>query len=276
MSRTIEIGKKDKELFIFGGVYSNLQALRAVRRIAEDRGFRPEDIICTGDIVAYCAHPAECIDEIENWGIHCIAGNVELNLRDEAEDCGCNFSEGSRCEVFSRQWYAYVESRVSNRNRGFIEKLPEFLSFEFYGLSSKVVHGSYHNTSEFIFASSPDEVFERNFRDAEAELIIAGHCGLPFVKELKGKTWVNAGVIGMPANDGTRRTWCGVLGLTQKKPSFEFIPVQYDYEEAAKAMQDKGLPQTYATTLRTGLWDNCDILPPVETHAQGRELLLNK
>ncbi len=154
MSRSINIGKLERPLFVFGGAYSNLEALKAVRLRAEEQGFRPKDVICTGDIVAYCANPIESIDFIEEWGVHCIAGNVELNLRDEADDCGCNFNEGGRCDVLSQKWYPFVKNTITPQNKSFIQALPEFLDFDFFGQKAKVVHGSFHNTSEFIFQST--------------------------------------------------------------------------------------------------------------------------
>lgn len=275
MAKTNNIGSFDGEIFVFGGVYSNLQALEAVKAKAKERGFRPKDIICTGDVIAYCANPVACVDTIEEWGIHCIAGNVELNLRDESDDCGCNFNEGSRCDVFSRQWYPYAKAAITERNKAYIHSLPEFLDLDFHGRKTKVLHGSFHNTSEFVFESSPVVLFNKNFEDTGAEIILAGHCGIPFEKKTEKGYWVNAGVIGMPANDGTARTWCGILGLTRNKPTFEFIELNYNHSLAAKSMLDAKLPASYSKTLSTGIWDNCEILSEEETALQGKEIRFN-
>ncbi len=274
MGRTLDIGEINEPLFVFGGVYSNLEALVAVKALSEKLGFRPKQIICTGDVVAYCADPSASLDFVKEWGIHCIAGNVELNLRDEADECGCNFNEGSRCDMLSRQWYPYAKAHVTQENLAYIHSLPEFIDCLFYGKKTKVVHGSFHNTSEFIFHSSKDSIFERNFMETGCEIILAGHCGLPFEKRLSKGYWVNAGVIGMPANDGNSYTWCGGLGLTQNMPSFEFMKLSYDHELAASKMGKEGLPASYAETLLTGIWDNCDILPEVETARQGKDIEL--
>ncbi len=92
-----ELGGK---ILVFGGVYSNLQALETLQKVAEKEGISPDNIICTGDIVGYCAQPSECLDAIEKWGIHAIQGNVEENLLSGNDDCGCNFRGGGRCEKF--------------------------------------------------------------------------------------------------------------------------------------------------------------------------------
>ncbi len=119
------------KVLVFGGVYSNLQALEALQNLAFADGIAPQNIICTGDMVAYCAQPKECITLIKEWGIHTIAGNVELNLCEGDDDCGCNFSEGSRCDTFSRQWYPYLQQELNQHDLAWMATLPEFLSFEY-------------------------------------------------------------------------------------------------------------------------------------------------
>ena len=37
-------------------------------------------------------------------------------------------------------------------------------------------------------------------------------------------------------------------------------------------MESKPLPQTYKETLKSGIWDNCEILPEVEANLQGFEI----
>ncbi|MGB3468398.1 MAG: metallophosphoesterase family protein, partial [Cyclobacteriaceae bacterium] len=72
------IGKIQGKMLVFGGVYSNLQALNALKKVAEEEEISTCNILCTGDMVGYCAQPDECLRSIREWGIHSIAGNVEL------------------------------------------------------------------------------------------------------------------------------------------------------------------------------------------------------
>ena len=46
----------------------------------------------------------------------------------------------------------------------------------------------------------------------------------------------------------------------------------YDHTKTADLMGENHLPLEYAHTLRTGLWDNCEILPDEETVVQGVKL----
>ncbi|MEM6724709.1 MAG: metallophosphoesterase family protein [Bacteroidota bacterium] len=266
----LEAGK----VLVFGGVYSNLQALEALKSICESKGIPAGQVICTGDIVAYCAQPEASVQLIRDWGIHAIAGNVEINLREEQEDCGCNFNEGGRCDLFSRQWYPLVQSKLSSDSIQWFHQLPDFIHFELNGWKTTVVHGSYFDTSEFVFESSPKTTFKTNFEASDSHLILAGHCGLPFHRQIKDKLWLNAGVIGMPANDGTPRVWYMILDFGNDDFRFAHQSFEYDHRLAAELMRHHGLPESYANTLETGLWDNCEILPERETQLTGQEILL--
>ena len=265
------IGTLTGKTLVFGGVYSNLQALEEIKNLAFADGIAPENIICTGDIVAYCAQPKECIRLIRDWGIHCIAGNVELNLVNDLNDCGCNFTEGGRCDTFSKQWYPYLKSQMSAIDIHWMSKLPEFLSFTYADKTVAVVHGSFFDTSEFIFKSTLWEIKKHNFDALDVDMILAGHCGIPFSDNNHNKLWLNAGVIGMPANDGSPKVWYAILDDSDNF-HFEICDLDYDFKTAAKLMENKSLPQTYKETLKTGIWDNCEILPKYEASLQGKKI----
>lgn len=270
----LHIGTLEGPVLVFGGVYSNFQALERFMRIAKTKGIPPSNIICTGDIVAYCAEPEDCLQAIKSWGIHCISGNVELQLVNNEEDCGCNFAEETRCDLFSKNWYPFAKSKLSADSLEWLETLPEFIQFTYAQKECFVLHGSYDNTSEFIFKSSPWSTKARQFERLDVDIILAGHCGIPFHDNQQNKYWLNAGVIGMPANDGATSVWYLELNDQQGFFDFDFNNFAYDHLQAAQLMEKNNLPKAYAHTLRTGIWDNCDILPVIETNQQGIPLLV--
>nr|WP_253931367.1 arsenosugar biosynthesis-associated peroxidase-like protein [Lewinella sp. W8] len=257
-------------VLVFGGAYSNLEALRAVRAVAEARGIPPGNVLCTGDTPGYCAEPAECLDLLAQWGCHAIAGNVETNLVNGTDDCGCGFGDGSRCDMFAKLWYDYAQRNVTPENLTFMAELPDQLRFTYGGKSVTVLHGSPQNQSEFVWRSTPVNEKLDFCVTAGAEVIIGGHCGLPFAHRLDAEhLWLNAGVIGMPANDGTPRTWYLILDDTDGF-DYSFHPLEYDHRSAkAKMIYDRRLPVSYAATLTTGIWDNTEIMPPAETAREG-------
>jgi len=270
-----EMAKKIKDLknisgkiLVFGGVYSNLQALEKLISIAESLSIPPENCICTGDIVGYCAQPEETVQAFRKWGAHSIAGNVEIQLAEDKEDCGCDFREGSRCDDFSKQWYPYAKIHLSQDSIDWMKELPLHIRFNYDGKKVQVVHGSAFQVSEFIFKSTDWSVKQRNFIETQTDIIVAGHCGLPFSHQEEGKLWLNPGVIGMPANDGSPKTWYAILDL-DKDPGFEHYSLKYDHQRASSLMMENQLPQEYARTLITGIWDNTEILPGLESGLQG-------
>lgn len=271
MENIKNLGALEGKILVFGGVYSNLQALEAIKKIALAHEIAKKNIICTGDVVAYCAQPKECVQLIKDWEINCIAGNVELNLVNDIDDCGCNFIEGSRCDLFSRSWYPYLKSELSQTDIAWMATLPKFISFAYADTKVVVVHGSFFNTSEFIFKSTDWNIKQKNFEVLNADVILAGHCGLPFSDVFNDKIWLNPGVIGMPANDGTPKVWYTILNDADGF-SFEIKALDYDFETASDLMFGKPLPQTYGLTLKTGIWDNCEILPEQEKALQGKDI----
>lgn len=267
--KIVDLGKITGKTLLFGGVYSNLQALEALKHFAEKEQIAPENCICTGDIVGYCAQPEETVQLFKLWGAKSIAGNVEIQLRENAADCGCDFREGSRCDNFSQLWYPYAQSKLSESSLDFMKSLPNFLSFEYAQKKVTVVHGSFFNTSEFIFKSTPWEVKAPNFKATQSEVIIGGHCGLPFHQEQHDKIWLNPGVIGMPANDGNPSVWFAVLEDTTDLFNFTHHTLDYNYKLTSKLMENGLLPEEYSRTIKTGIWDNTEILPALESGLQG-------
>lgn len=265
-----KIGK----LLVFGGIYSNLQALEALKQKAEEFKIKRDNIICTGDLVGYCAQPEEVIQFVKKWGIHAIAGNVELQLAEGKEDCGCEFSEGSRCDLFSRQWYPFAQSNISENSLRWIKELKEKLIFNWHNYQVGVVHGSAFETAEYIFKSTPWEKKQRNFEELNTDIILAGHCGLPFKDSKDNKYWINAGVIGMPANDAREQVWFATVELVNNHLLVEHHQLSYDNHKAHKLMIEKQLPLAYAQTLLSGVWDNCEILPQQESSQQGKAIEL--
>lgn len=266
---TKNIGRLTGKVLVFGGVYSNYQSLEELYQIAKSENISPQNIICTGDIVGYCAAPSECLGLIEKWGIHGIQGNVEQNLINGTDDCGCNFEEGSRCDIFSKLWFPFAMMRMTAQNMAYLEQLPEKICFEYADKKIDVIHGSYENISEFVFKSTYWSVKKHNFDQANADVILAGHCGLPFADVREEQYWLNAGVIGMPANDGTARVWYLILDDAEGQFSYQFHSYEYESFEANQLMLENGLPFSYSETLLTGLWDNNEILPDEETALQG-------
>lgn len=263
-------------LLVFGGPYSNLEATRALMEVATQRGIPPDRAICTGDVVAYGADPEATILAIRQWGCHVIAGNCEEQLAAGAGDCGCGFEEGTACATLSKGWYPYADALVSSGSRSWMAALPKTLRINYGGLRMRVVHGSTDIINQFLFGSDQASLVHAAER-TDADVVLAGHCGVPFARIVPAaggghRLWLNAGVIGMPANDGTSDTWYAIMTMADGRLHATFHRLSYDHHATAARMRRAGHANPYARTIITGLWPSLDILPASERAATGRRL----
>jgi len=249
----IDLGNISRPVLLFGGVYGNVQALKAVIALANAQDMQP---VCTGDIAAYCADGEACAALMRAEKIATIAGNCERNLAAGVEDCGCGFESGSTCERLSATWFAHAQATISPPNRAWMQGLPDRITFRHAGRRYGVLHGGADDIARFVWPGAAE--ISAQLAMAESRLgpldgVIAGHCGLSF----RQGRWVNAGAIGMPPNDGRAATRYAVL----HNGAVHFEKLDYDPAPARKAMAKAGLTQGYDTCLQSGFWPSEEVLP---------------
>ena len=271
-----DLGALDGALLLFGGPYSNLQATQALLAEAEALGIPPSRMICTGDVVAYCADAQATADLVRKTGIATVMGNCEESLGFDMEDCGCGFAEDSACDLLAVQWFRHARNTLDADSKAWMRGLPKQIRFTLNGLRLAVVHGGATDISRFVFASTETAVkrAEQSALEQSGPIdgVIGGHCGLPFSNTRDGLLWHNPGVIGMPANDGTPRVWYSLIEGTAQGVRIIHRSLDYDHAAAARKMNRNGLPEAYAQTLSDGLWPNMDILPEAERTSRGKPL----
>lgn len=267
----MDIGTFDQPVLVFGGPYSNLEATQALLQCASAMEIPPERMNCTGDVVAYCADPDATTDLIASSGIVVVKGNCEESLSADSDDCGCGFAEGSICDTLSVQWYAHAREKLTSASKRWMANLPRLIEFEMARRHFTVVHGAPSAINQYIFESTEDAIVVSEIERSRSDGVLCGHSGLPFTRFVDGRLWHNAGVIGLPANDGTPRVWFSTLTPAGDKIVIEHHALGYDHVRAAQKMRKRGLPEAYAQTLESGIWDNCEILPAAETKQQGRQ-----
>ena len=260
--RIDDLGELEGPVLVFGGPYSNLQALTALEAVTRGLGIAPGNMICTGDVVAYGADAAACVERVRALGCAVVAGNCERQLAEGAGDCGCGYEEGTTCSRLSRGWYAHAEAQVSEDQRRWMAGLPDWIAFRHAGRRWVVIHGGADRINRFVWPDASDAELGAQIGLVEAEFgpvdgVICGHSGLSFVQQVGGHIWLNAGVIGLPENDGASATRYALLD-----PEPRIARLDYDADAARAAMEGAGLVQGYHATLTTGYWPSEDILPP--------------
>ena len=265
--RITDIGELYGEVLLFGGIYSNFEALNAVIERAQARGIPPGNMICSGDLVAYCADGQACVDRIRGLGCPVLLGNCELQLSKNADDCGCGYDEGSTCSILSRSWYAHAQNEITIDSKSWMGELPERIIFTHSGKRYSVVHGGASGISSFVWPIVPDVelLLEINILQSQVgpiDGVIAGHTGIGMDRSVNGIRWINPGAVGMPPNDGDPRGAYAILNgdeLTRKR-------FTYDTARSIAAMHAAGLTQGYDTALETGFWPSEDTLPQIMRH----------
>jgi len=259
----LDLGEIRGDVLAFGGVVSNAHALAALARLAAGRGFAGPQMVCTGDVVAYCGQPAEAVAGLRALGAPTIRGNCEESLAERAPDCGCGFAQGSVCDRLAEAWYPQADASLDTEARAWMAALPRLAVFRAHGRRWGVLHGGVTASNRFLWPTSPEAAFAEEIAALEAlagpvDAVLAGHCGLPFQRQAAGRLWFNTGALGMPPNDRDPRTSFGVIAADG--PRIERLA--YDHRAAAEAMRAAGLTRGYDRALLTGWWPSEETLPP--------------
>jgi predicted phosphodiesterase len=270
------LGEVKAPLLIFGGPYSNLQATQVMKAVAKERGIPPKNVFCTGDTVAYCGEPFETVELISEWGVHVVKGNCEESLSTNALDCGCGFEEGTTCSLLSVEWYRFASSQVSTEQKQWMELLPSRITLSCAGRSIVLIHGGLEQVNQFFFPSTPREVKAQELSKSGADVVIGGHSGIPFGETFEEGAWLNSGVIGMPANDGTRDGWYLLLETDDHGLKASWHRLKYEAEKTSQTMKEAGLCGGYQEALLSGLWPSMDVLPDHEKSLLGVPITLSE
>ena len=268
---TTDLGDLRGPLLLFGGPYGNLAATQALRQKAEIAGLMPEQVICNGDLVAYCGEPHQTVELVRDWGIHVLQGNCEESLAKLSADCGCGFDPNSQCAALSQRWYQVCSEQTTDEQRQWMGSLPTQIRFSLDGVRFCLVHGSPASINEFVFPSTDTSYKKILLASTEADVVIGGHSGIPFGESLDAGFWLNTGVIGMPANDGTPDGWYMILEPQAEGIACRWYRLEYDSFAIRRRTEETGL-SAYAQTLETGLWPSLDILPDIERNQAGTPL----
>lgn len=232
---------------VLADIHANIYALETVLADIEKRNV--ERIICAGDLVGYSPFPNEVIDLIRRRRIETVRGNYDEGVGFELLVCGCDFKDAAAAErgAISNQW---TQEHTTEENKEFLRSLPKELTFTSHGKQVLVVHGSPRRLNEYLWEDLPAEVFQEVLAGVEADVLLCGHTHKPYYKKIAGKHIINVGSVGKP-KDGDPRALYTLVDLAQGV-EFEFIKVDYDWERAARAIEEAGLPGEFAEQLRRG------------------------
>ncbi len=267
---------------LFGGVYSNAFALRALLDDAAQRGL--SRLFCLGDLGAFGPHPDHACALLREAGLPVVQGNYDHSIGHDLADCRCGYTD-ARDNHFALLSYQYTHRRTSLFHKRWLAGLPSEIRLQVGPWRILLCHGSPRQTNEFLWETGTSDAFLAwLFRRYAADVIVGTHTGLPWARLAPtGQDggcglFVNCGAIGRPPNDGTTTVVYAVLTVPTDPaavaggatPAVEFIRLAYDHERLAAEMRAERLPEEFVETILTGWWTTCNEILPGKERARGR------
>jgi hypothetical protein len=253
-------------LFVVGGLYGNLAALRAVLQRAEREPGGPAAIVFNGDFHWLDVDPEDFRSISETvLAHHATKGNVEAELAsDEDAGCGCAYPDYVDDAVVDRSNLIIQRLRTTARQCpdlvGRLGRLPRHLTASVGGERVGIVHGDPESLAGWRLAleamepgdpavrrqrgwhgqpTTPAEVQDW-FQRADVSVLASTHTGLPFAQDFmvagRRRLVINNGVAGLGNFAGTTY---GVLTRVSSDPQ---PPADGLYGIAVGALRCDALP----------------------------------
>ncbi len=133
----------------------------------------------------------------------------------------------------------------------YLKGISDKLEITIEGLRFMVVHGSPTDILlGRILKEDPVQDLAKIFSNVTADVIVLGHTHIPMSRMIFGKLVINPGSVGQPRDRNPNASYA-ILDVG-KSLNVEIKRVEYDVEQAAKAIKDKGLPDEFAARLSFG------------------------
>lgn len=235
---------------VFGDVHGNRAGTAAT--LAAIDAVAPDAVYCLGDLVGYGAFPNETIALIRERGIPTIMGNYDDGVGFDRDDCGCAYRDRDE-EARGQQSLSWSRAATSPENKSFLQTLAPEIRFEAVGVRVRLVHGSPRRMNEYLFEDRDPGSLARIARGADCDVLVFGHTHKPWVREIEGVLFVNAGSAGKPKDGDPRAAWALIEVTADRPPTVEIRRVPYDVTAMAAAIRAADrLPDHFARDLETG------------------------
>jgi predicted phosphodiesterase len=134
-------------------------------------------------------------------------------------------------------------------------------------LNLLLVHGSPRKINEYLFEDREEKSLLRIMEEADADIMCFGHTHKPYHRILNSgvdgqshfRHAINIGSVGKP-KDGNPQGCYAMLTINDSSSladkgsiNVDFIRFDYDFEAAAKAVEESPLPNEFADMLRNGV-----------------------
>lgn len=268
---------------VISDVHGNLPALTAVLAAIKEQ--HVDRIVCTGDIVGLGPHPNEIVDLLREEGVEVVMGNYDDAVAFGRISSGVDFLDETAEQVdqaainwtrrhLTPENLEYLRSLPRDvRLTGFGRRIQvqrnredselseyrrNFIRTTLFGglaagnsnrrprqRSILVVHGSPRALNEFIWPDSANTILNTIAVAAKADVIVSGHAGTSFQRQLGKVTFVGVGGIsGTHAAPGEAEY--AIIEAAGGRVDVTFERAPYDPASHVRAIVEEGLPPALA------------------------------
>ena len=231
---------------LISDVHGNFAALKQV--IIELRRGGAEMILNAGDNVGYSPKPDECVSLLKDENVQGCMGNYDEAAAFGRPECGCGDSCNAdlmKMRALSLRW---TQANISEETRKYLSMLPKTLEIVAGECGILVIHGGIGALNNWITENDADKM-EKISGQTGADIIIMGHTHIPFVRKLKGRTFINPGSVGRPIDNDPRASYAL---LDTAGAGVELRRAGYDVEDNIGSLITAGLPADIGFALRNG------------------------
>ena len=242
---------------LISDIHANLPALKAVLGAIAHAVF--DATYHLGDLVGYAPWPNETVALLADSHVSGIAGNYDSTVGLDYKHCGCKYEDPVQ-EAQSHISFEWTKAHTSPEAKQYLATLPFRIDLKPLGGHAAgptviLVHGTPTLNTLYWTEDRPDSFCLKMAQQAGAtagDVIAFGHTHKPWHREVEGIHFVNTGSVGRP-KDGDWRAGYVLLEIDAgEPPRVEFVRVEYDVDQSARAILTSQLPHEFADYLRTG------------------------
>ncbi len=242
---------------LLSDVHANRPALDAVLDAAKGEG-ELAGVYHLGDLVGYAPWPNEVVAMLQSVGIPGVAGNYDSTVATGYRHCGCR-AENAYQEELAHRSFAWTLEHTSESTKRHLRSLPFRIDIRPFGghmagPTIRLVHGNHVLNTVYVTHDRSDEFLGKMAEGMGAkagDVIAFGHTHTPWHRVVGDVHFVNTGSVGRP-KDGDPRAAYVLLDVTEHTVGVEIVRVEYDVDEAARAILASTLPDEFAEFLRAG------------------------
>jgi diadenosine tetraphosphatase ApaH/serine/threonine PP2A family protein phosphatase len=250
---TDTLGSGPARVALVSDVHGNLPAFEAV--LAEIQATGVDQIWNLGDLVGYGAQPDECVALAKETCDLCLIGNHDLVVIDKlnVDDFSANAATAAlwtrdHIQDETRTFLGDLEPKDEERAIKLYHASPRDPVWE-YVLSVGLAEACLEEMPGRVGAVGHSHVALWFWRD-EGGRTVGEQAGAGMEVDLsKGEWIINPGGVGQPRDGDPRAAW---LLLDLEKSTAQWKRVEYPIDQAAKAIEEAGLPRSLADRLYFG------------------------